>query len=140
MAVSRSQIIRSSRERYVVPAVATAISGTVLALLVRSQGATIVTIAVGVLTLWFAVALLDTLVSKIDLRPDALVLIELHRRRSIPRQHIESARTEFEHVVLKLRDGSTFKLPDTGQSSRRVLQTIETWLASTALAGAQGPS
>lgn len=138
--MSRPEVIRSSSERYVVPAVATAICGAALALLARNQGATILTIGVGVLTAIFAVSFLDTLVSRIELRPDALVIVELHRRRSVPRHNIESARTEFEHVVLKLRDGSAFKLPDTGQSSSRMLKTINAWLPSGALAGPPSPA
>lgn len=122
------------------PAVATVISGAALALLVRFMGVGFVTIGVGILTLWFALALADTLVSKIVLTPDALVLVELHRRRSVPKHDIQSAKTEFEHVVLKLRDGSTFKLPDTGQNSRRMLTTIQAWLAGSALAGPPGPA
>lgn len=130
--------IRPAAELYLVPGVATALCATGLLFLGRQQGVTWLTIGLGALTAIFAVAFLDSLVSKIDLRPDALVIIELHRRRSIARQDIESAKGEAGAVFLKLRDGSSFKLPETGRSQRRVLNAVTAWLSETDLARPPG--
>ena len=127
--VSRT-VLRPVKAQYAILATSTALSATAWAVLRWLGAGRLLTIGAAVLTAFFTLGLLDLLVSRIELTPAALRIIELHRRRSIPRTEIVSAKADGGSVFLQLRNGSWLKLPDTGESSTGVLNTVRAWMGA----------
>ena len=126
----KPQVLRPVKTQYAILAASTILSATAWVVLRWLGAGRLLTIGAAVFTAFFALGLLDLIVSRIELGPDALRIIELHRRRSIPRADIVSAKAEGGSVFLQLRNGSWFKLPDTGRSGTGVLNTVRAWMGA----------
>jgi len=74
-------------------------------------------------------ALAETLISRIELRADGIMIVSLLARRFIARGDIESATWEKGcGVSLRLTGGTWARLPDLGLDSRDVVKCIHQWL------------
>jgi hypothetical protein len=74
-------------------------------------------------------ALIEVLFSKIEVRPDGLLIVSLSGRRFIARRDIESVTWEKGcGVSVRLRGGKWVRLPDLGHDARDVANSIREWL------------
>lgn len=80
------------------------------------------------LTLFFTAGLIDLAISRIVLEKDAMRITELHRRVSVPKRDIVSAKVDGGMVVLQMQDGSWFKVPGTGRNALAMNNSIRAWL------------
>jgi hypothetical protein len=103
-----------------------ATSGAVLVGMQR--GVSWLTVALAGAALLFSLGMIDLVVSRIELAPDALNITELFRQRSIPKRDIAGVKREGGSVYLRLNDGGWFKVPDTGLSNLAVWNSINAWL------------
>jgi hypothetical protein len=85
-------------------------------------------VGLALLSVGFNLAVVDLAVSRIDLEPDELRIVELLRRRSIPKRDVASVKVEGGSVFLQLQDGQWFKVPDTGRNSLSMRNSIDAWL------------
>jgi len=74
-------------------------------------------------------ALIEILFSKIEVRPDGILIVSLSGRRFIARRDIESVTWEKGcGVSVRLRGGKWVRLPDLGHDARYVANSIREWL------------
>ena len=86
-------------------------------------------IAVAILlSLFFTVGIVDLAISQIVLEKDAMRIIELHRRVSVPKRDIVSSKVDGGMVVLQMQDGSWFKVPSTGKNVLAMNNSIRAWI------------
>jgi hypothetical protein len=104
-----------------------ATAGAVLAYM-RGAAAWEIAVAIGI-ALFFTAGIVDLAVSRIDLTPEALKVTELHRRVSVPKRDVVSAKVEGGDVFLQLKDGGWFKVPSTGRNSLAMVNSIRAWIS-----------
>jgi hypothetical protein len=71
---------------------------------------------------------IDIFVSRIVLTADDIQVISLVRKRAYPRSDFESAKVDGGSVCLRRRDGGWLVLPDTGQNTLSVRNTVHAWI------------
>lgn len=86
---------------------------------------TMTAVAVAVM---FNLGLIDLVVSRIELTPDTLRVVELFRSRSVAKRDIVTAKRDGGSLFLQLQDGRWFAVPDTGKNTLGTLNTIRAWL------------
>jgi hypothetical protein len=121
-------VIRPARWMFVVLALGELIATSGAALVGIQRGVTWLTIALAGAALLFSLGMVDLIVSRIELAPDALNITELFRHRSIPKRDIAGVKREGGSVYLQLNDGRWSKVPDTGLSNFAVWNSINAWL------------
>lgn len=80
------------------------------------------------LALFGVAGLLDTLVSRIVLDAEELIVISLVRRRRYPRASFVGAKVDGGGVFLQRHDGGWLSLPSTGHNALAVRNTIHAWI------------
>lgn len=96
------------------------------------HGASLVAIGMSSLVLLLGLGFLDAVVTRVELKDEAMVLRTLKGARTIQRQRITSVGWEAgSSVSLKLSDGAWLKLPYLG-NSQGCTNTIRAWLKTTA--------
>jgi len=98
----------------------------------RLQGLGWQSAAYAALSILGIAALAETFLVRVVLLEDAALLVTLRGRQRLPRESIASVKWEGgSGVALHMRDGSWVKLPEMGQNSQGLSNSIRAWLRRT---------
>jgi uncharacterized membrane protein YdbT with pleckstrin-like domain len=90
------------------------------------------------LTVWlalFPVGWLQLRARRVTLGPESLTIVDgLFRRRTVPRDRIESVTWGAGMVSVKLLDGSWVHLPEVGGGAQSLTNSVRAWIKRTAAA------
>ena len=122
-------VFRSPRWLMIFLAIVCVASSVGFALLLQRYGLALRTMGVGAFALFSAAGLVDALLTRVELKEDALIVVSNLRKRTIPRAEIASVTwASGVGVALVLMDSRVVKLPDVGNSQSRA-NSIRAWLA-----------
>jgi hypothetical protein len=126
--VAHRTTIRPAPWLYVVLAIGELIATVGAVVIFLQYGWSWLTIALAATALFFSLGFVDLAISRIELTPDAVEIVELLGRRTVARRDITLVKSEGGKVLLRLQDGRWFELPDTGLNSLGIANTVRAWL------------